>query len=141
MRKIKGILQGCERDFVLFLLSGVFLGVAQSVDGSTLANYLKEHFGMLILQRSALEFPRELPGLLVVLVIGALSFLGGDVRISIAARSWADNVNPIASFRKAAISSFVKRNWSARISISWLRTRRRESGRGGSVRERSARCI
>jgi hypothetical protein len=85
MRKIKGILHGCERDFILFLLSGVFLGVAQSVDGSTLANYLKEHFGMLILQRSALEFPRELPGLLVVLVIGALSFLGGDVRISVAA--------------------------------------------------------
>ena len=55
------------------------------MDGSTLTNYLKEHFGMLIIQRSALEFPRELPGLLVVLVIGALSFFGGDVRISVAA--------------------------------------------------------
>jgi MFS family permease len=84
-RRIKGVLQGAERDFLLFLGSGVFLGVAQSVDGSALTNYLKEHFGMQILQRSALEFPRELPGLLVVLVIGALSFLGGDVRISVAA--------------------------------------------------------
>ncbi len=85
IQKIKGVMQGCERDFLLFLFSGVFLGVAQSVDGSTLTNYLKEHFGMLIIQRSALEFPRELPGLLVVLVIGALSFLGGDVRICVAA--------------------------------------------------------
>jgi len=84
-RQIKGIVQGVERDFLLFLMSGVFLGITQSVDGSTLTNYLKEHFGMLIIQRSALEFPRELPGLLVVLVIGALSFLGGDVRISVVA--------------------------------------------------------
>ncbi len=85
MRQIKGIVQGVERDFLLFLMSGVFLGITQSVDGSTLTNYLKEHFGMMIIHRSALEFPRELPGLLVVLVIGALSFLGGDVRISVVA--------------------------------------------------------
>ncbi|HJX34496.1 MAG TPA: MFS transporter [Desulfatiglandales bacterium] len=80
--KVKGWLKGPERDFILFLISGACLGVAQSVDGSTLTNYLKEHFGMLIIHRSALEFPRELPGLLVVLIIGGLSFLGGDVRIS-----------------------------------------------------------
>jgi len=85
MKRIQGVVQGMERNFLLFLFSGVFLGVAQSVDSSTLTNYLKEHFGMLILQRTALEFPRELPGLLIVLVIGALSFLGGDVRISVAA--------------------------------------------------------
>ena len=83
MQRIKGVVPGAERDFLLFLISGVFLGIAQSVDGSTLTNYLKEHFGMLIIHRSALEFPRELPGLLVVLVIGALSFLGRDVRISV----------------------------------------------------------
>jgi MFS family permease len=84
-KSIKGVLKGAERDYLLFLISGAFLGIAQSVDGSTLTNYLKEHFGMLIVQRSALEFPRELPGLLVVLIIGALTFLGGDVRISVAA--------------------------------------------------------
>jgi predicted MFS family arabinose efflux permease len=85
MKSIKGVVKGSERDYLLFLISGVFLGIAQSVDGSTLTNYLKEHFGMMIIQRSALEFPRELPGLLVILFIGALSFLGGDVRISVAA--------------------------------------------------------
>lgn len=69
MRKIRGVAQGSERDFFLFLVSGIFLGISQSVDASTLNNYLKEHFGMLIIHRSALEFPRELPGLLVVLVI------------------------------------------------------------------------
>jgi len=85
MKSIKGVVRGAERDFSLFLIAGIFLGIAQSVDGSTLTNYLKEHFGMMILQRSALEFPREIPGLLVFLVIGVLSFLGGDVRISVLA--------------------------------------------------------
>jgi MFS family permease len=85
IRSVKGVLKGAERDYLLFLISCAFLGIAQSVDGSTVTNYLKEHIGMLILQRSALEFPRELPGLLVVFVIGALSFLGGDVRISVVA--------------------------------------------------------
>jgi MFS family permease len=82
IRKVKGWHKGLERDFILFLIAGACLGIAQSVDGSTLTNYLKEHFGMLIIHRTALEFPRELPGLLVVLIIGGLSFLGGDVRIS-----------------------------------------------------------
>jgi predicted MFS family arabinose efflux permease len=85
IKNIKGVLQGAERDYLLFLISGIFLGISQSVDSSTLNNYLKDHFQMLIIQRTALEFPRELPGLLVVLTIGALSFLGGDVRISAAA--------------------------------------------------------
>jgi hypothetical protein len=85
IKSIKGVVKGSEKDFLLFLISGIFLGIAQSVDGSTLTNYLKEHFGMLIIHRSALEFPRELPGLLVVLTISSLSFLGGDARISVAA--------------------------------------------------------
>jgi hypothetical protein len=85
MKSIKGVVRGAEKDFYLFLIAGIFLGIAQSVDGSTITNYLKEHFGMMILQRSALEFPREIPGLLVFLVIGVLSFLGGDVRISVVA--------------------------------------------------------
>ncbi|MEG6586099.1 MFS transporter [Dendrosporobacter sp. 1207_IL3150] len=73
-----------NRDYLLFLLASVFIGISQSVDGSTLTNYLKEHLNMLILQRSALEVPRELPGLLVFLVIGSLYALG-DVRIAVVA--------------------------------------------------------
>jgi Na+/melibiose symporter-like transporter len=65
-----------DRNYLLFLLSTAFVGIAQSVDGATLTNYLKDGLGMMILQRSALEFPRELPGLLIVGIIGALAFLG-----------------------------------------------------------------
>ncbi len=70
-----------ERDFILFLLVGVFLGIGQSIDGSTLNNFLKDKFQMLILQRTALEIPRELPGFLVFIIIGSLYALG-DLRIA-----------------------------------------------------------
>jgi hypothetical protein len=70
-----------DRNFLLFLLATGFIGIAQSVDGATLTNYLKENLGMMILERSALEFPRELPGLLIVIIIGLMSSLG-DVRIA-----------------------------------------------------------
>jgi MFS family permease len=76
--KIK-FLHGIDHNYLFFLLSTAFIGIGQSVDGAVLTNYLKEGLGMMILQRSALEFPRELPGLLMVVIIGLLSFLG-DVR-------------------------------------------------------------
>lgn len=72
-------LKAMDRNYLLFLLSTAFVGIGQSVDGATLTNYLKEGLGMMILERSALEFPRELPGLLMVGIIGALAFLG-DVK-------------------------------------------------------------
>lgn len=83
-----GKLKVTKRDFIFFLLAGVFLGIGQSVDGSTLNNFLKEKFDMLILQRSALELPRELPGFLVFIIIGFLYSLG-DVRIAAAANLFA----------------------------------------------------
>lgn len=53
-------LRNMDRNYLLFLLSTALVGVAQSVDGSTLTNYLRDGLGMMILERSALEFPREL---------------------------------------------------------------------------------
>lgn len=77
-----------DRDFILFLLVGICLGFGQSIDGSTFNNFLKEKFNMLILQRSALEMPRELPGFLVFIIIGFLYSLG-DVRIAAVANMFA----------------------------------------------------
>lgn len=77
-----------DRQFILFLLVGIFLGLGQSVDGSTFNNFLKEKFDMMILQRSALEMPRELPGFLVFIIIGFLYSMG-DVRIAAVANIFA----------------------------------------------------
>ena len=77
-----------DRDFILFLMVGVFLGFGQSIDGSTMNNFLRERFDILILQRTVLEMPRELPGFLVFIIIGFLHSLG-DVRIAAIANVFA----------------------------------------------------
>lgn len=74
-------IKGTERDFLLFLLVGVFVGIGQSIDGATLNNFLKDKFDFLIMQRTLLEIPRELPGLLVV-IFTAFLFALGDIRIA-----------------------------------------------------------
>lgn len=81
MRKLFNKFKSNERDFKLFLLAGIFLGIGQSIDGSTINNFLRETLKIAITQRTLLEIPRELPGLLVFLVIGFLYVLG-DVRIA-----------------------------------------------------------
>lgn len=81
VKKLYGRIKSLDRDFLLFLLVGVFVGIGQSVDGSTLTNFLKDKFDLAILQRSWLEFPRELPGFLVVLIIGFL-YAFGDIKIA-----------------------------------------------------------
>ncbi|MEM5770546.1 MAG: hypothetical protein AAGU32_20000, partial [Bacillota bacterium] len=60
---LKSKISGMEKDYLIFLLAGVFLGFGQSVDGATLTNYLKENLHLVITERTALEVPRELPGL------------------------------------------------------------------------------
>ena len=70
-----------KRDLLLFIIASAFLGVSQSIDSSVFNNFLHDTFHITVSQRTLLEFPRELPGFLVVLVSGALLALG-DVRIA-----------------------------------------------------------
>lgn len=80
INKVKSL----EKDFLIFLLVGIFIGIGQSVEGSTLSNFLKEKINMAVMQRSVLEMPRELPGFLVFLIMGFLYTLG-DIRIALLA--------------------------------------------------------
>ncbi|HYE81589.1 MAG TPA: MFS transporter [Clostridia bacterium] len=79
-----------NRDLILFMLASAFIGISQSIDASVFNNFLSDAFHLTVSQRTILEFPRELPGFLVVFVSGALLFLG-DVRI-------ASLANMIAAF-------------------------------------------
>lgn len=70
-----------NKDLILFMLASAFIGVSQSLDLAVFNNFLNDTFHLTVSQRTILEFPRELPGFLVVFVSGALLFLG-DVRIA-----------------------------------------------------------
>jgi MFS family permease len=72
-----------RRDFVLFLLALMFCGFAGSVFDSVFNNYLSEtaafkmagHDALSSIRRTVLELPREIPGLLVVVVSALMFFL------------------------------------------------------------------
>jgi MFS family permease len=69
------------RDLVIFLVISVLLGIVAAAESTSMANRLFEDLHFTIMQRSLLETPRELPGLLTVVFMGILSGLG-DIRIA-----------------------------------------------------------
>lgn len=71
-QKIRQMKSGVFLFFVL--VAAVALGNGLS-DG-VYSNYFKEVYQITAFQRGLIEFPRELPGLLCAVVIGALGFLG-----------------------------------------------------------------
>jgi len=64
------------RELILFASAAMILGMALSMMNATFNNFLNERFALSGFERSFLEFPRELPGFLVVFVSAALWFLG-----------------------------------------------------------------
>lgn len=70
-----------DRDFSLFLLVGFLSGIAGGINASIFNNYLNDVYHLAADVRGFVELPRELPGLLIVIVLGLLSFLG-DIRMA-----------------------------------------------------------
>ena len=64
-----------SRELLIFVAASLVLGVAFSIMDATFNNFLHERFALSGFRRSFLEFPRELPGFLVVFVSAALWFL------------------------------------------------------------------
>ena len=64
-----------SRELKIFICASFVMGVAYSLIDSTLNNFLDDRFALTGFQRSLLELPRELPGLLVVFVTALLWFL------------------------------------------------------------------
>ena len=72
---------GTERDFKLFLIVGMFSGVATGINTTCFNNFLNDVYKLSAASRGIVEFPRELPGVFIVVVLGFLSFLG-DIRLA-----------------------------------------------------------
>ncbi len=70
-----------DRDFSLFIIAGFLGGIASGINGSIFNNFLNDVYHLTASQRGFVEVPRELPGLLIVIVLAALAFLG-DVKVA-----------------------------------------------------------
>lgn len=64
-----------SRELILFTCASLALGVAYSMYDSVFNNYLNARFTLSGFQRSFLEFPREMPGVIVMFVSALLWFL------------------------------------------------------------------
>jgi predicted MFS family arabinose efflux permease len=63
------------RELKIFMAASLGMGIAYSVIDSTFNNFLNARFALSGFERSFLEFPRELPGFLVVFVSASLWFM------------------------------------------------------------------
>lgn len=70
-----------DRDFTLFLIVGVFSGIAMGINSTVFNNFLSDVYHLSAEARGIVEIPRELPGVFIMVVLGLLAFLG-DVRIA-----------------------------------------------------------
>lgn len=70
-----------DRDFTLFLISGLFAGIAGGINTSIFNNYLSDVYNLSEEARGFLEVPREAPGLFIMVILALLNFLG-DIRIA-----------------------------------------------------------
>jgi predicted MFS family arabinose efflux permease len=64
-----------SRELRLFIMAALLMGMAYSIIDATFNNFLNERFALSGFERSFLEFPREIPGFLVVFVSALLWFL------------------------------------------------------------------
>lgn len=64
-----------SRELKLFVAASMMMGMAYSLIDATFNNFLDARFSLSGFERSFLEFPRELPGFLVVFVSALLWFL------------------------------------------------------------------
>lgn len=74
-KKLSARIASMPRELMLFIAASLALGVAFSMFDSTFNNFLNERYALTGFQRSFLEFPRELPGFLVMFVSALLAFL------------------------------------------------------------------
>jgi predicted MFS family arabinose efflux permease len=80
-RKIATLPREMKLYLSILALTAVGLGFSNDI----ISNYFKDAYQVTAFQRGIIEFPRELPGMLCVLVIALLSFMN-DIRIAILAQ-------------------------------------------------------
>ena len=74
-----------RRAFIFLLIATALSSLAMSLSEGVYSNFYYEVYNVTARQRGFIEFPRELPGLIAVVVISMMSFLG-EIRLAIVAQ-------------------------------------------------------
>ncbi len=84
INKFKNLSPSLKIYFMILAFSALGVGLSSSV---VLSNYFKEAYNVTAYQRGLIEFPRELPGVITILIIAALYFFS-DIRIALVAQAF-----------------------------------------------------
>jgi hypothetical protein len=71
--------------FYYFLIAAALTALGSGLSESLFGNYYKEVYDVTAAQRGFIEFPREIPGLIAVVVISMFAFMG-EIRLAIVAQ-------------------------------------------------------
>lgn len=72
---MKRLIRSIPKDFLFFLCAVACIGFGQSLIDSTFNNFLNDRFSISNVQRTFIELPREIPGLIVMLVSALFFFV------------------------------------------------------------------
>ncbi|MEG1255067.1 MFS transporter [Clostridium sp.] len=73
--------KGIKKEVLIYFIIIALVALAAGLSDGVFSNYFKDAYNITAFQRGVIEFPRELPGLLLIVIISTLSFLG-DIRIA-----------------------------------------------------------
>jgi MFS family permease len=79
------LIKGMDTAMQLYLSILIFTAIGLAFSNNVVSNYFKDAYQVNAYQRGLIEFPREIPGIISIFVIAALSFLS-DLRISMIAQ-------------------------------------------------------
>ena len=75
-----------KQDLILFFIIVAMINLALGFSDGLFSNYFKDVYNVDGLHRGLIEFPRELPGVITVVLISAAAFLG-DITLAIVAQA------------------------------------------------------
>lgn len=76
---------GVKREILIYFFIIALTAIGVGLSDGVFSNYFKDAYNVTAFQRGLIEFPRELPGVLLIVVVSILSFLG-DIRVAIIAQ-------------------------------------------------------
>lgn len=79
------IFKNVKKEIIVYFAILALTGLGSGLSDGVFANYFKDAYNVTAVQRGFIEFPRELPGILCIVVVSILSYLG-DIRIAIIAQ-------------------------------------------------------
>jgi len=79
------LVKNMKREMLVYLCMIALSALGLALSHNVFSNYFKDVYNVSAYQRGLIEFPREIPGFLSILVVGALSFIS-DIKISMIAQ-------------------------------------------------------